>query len=149
MAQASRRRLWQALAASALPALVGLWALWREVYVLEADGLHQGAGARSEWAALSLGSVGLGALLFVGSRALRVLGYAFYALLVSVGFGVAGVIGVMHAFGGPEGDLAAPGWALVLLGLVAGLCVVSLLATEALFVQDVRASDLEEERTTH
>jgi hypothetical protein len=60
---------------------------------------------------------------------------------VSVAFGVAGVLGVMHAFGGPAGNLAAPAWALVALSFVAAVCVVGLLATAALIVEDVKAGE--------
>jgi hypothetical protein len=135
--------LWRLLAASPLPLLVPLWALWRDVYMLEADGLVLLGGPRaySEWGLLCLVSAGLVALFWVGSRPLRVLGYTFHALLVSIAFGVAGVLGVMHAFGGPQGNLAAPGWALGALGFVAAVCVVALLATAALIVEDVKAGD--------
>jgi hypothetical protein len=75
---------------------------------------------------------------------LRVLAYTLYALVASVGFGAAGVLGVMHGLGGPEGNLAAPSWAIVLLVLVALVCVGSLLATAALIVEDVRQGDAEE-----
>jgi hypothetical protein len=139
----SRRRLWRALAVSALPALVALWALWRDVYVLEAEGVRRvaGASALAEWAALSVASAALAASFWANTRPLRVLAYTLYSLLLSVAFGVAGVLGVMHAFGGPAGDLAAPAWALAGLGIVAGVCVMSLLATAALLVEDVREGD--------
>jgi hypothetical protein len=135
------------LAAAAVPALVLLWALWRDVLVLEADGLHRRGGGRAlvEWAVLSLATAALAASSWAGSRPLRVLGYTLQSLVLSVGFGVAGVLGVMHAFGGPSGDLAAPGWALAGLGAVAALSVASLLATAALLVDDVRAGDAESE----
>jgi hypothetical protein len=142
----SGRRLWRALAVSALPAMVVLWALWRDVYMLDAGGLTHlgGTKANVEWAALSLATAGLVALFWSRERALRVLGYTFYSLVLSVAFGVAGVLGVMHAFGGPEGNLDAPGWALALLGVLAAVCVGSLLATAALIVADVRAGDAEQ-----
>jgi hypothetical protein len=137
------RRLWRALAVSALPVLVVLWALWRDVYMLEASGIVHLGGARAnvEWAALSLGSTGLVALFWSRERALRVLGYTLYSLVLSIAFGVAGVLGVMHAFGGPDGNLDAPGWALALLGLLAAVCVAALLATAALIVADVKEGD--------
>jgi hypothetical protein len=140
------RRRFRALAVLALPALVPLWALWRDVYMLEGDGLVHlgGARANAEWAALSLSTAALVALFWSPARSLRVLGYTLYALVLSVGFGVAGVLGVMHGLGGPEGNLAAPGWALVALGLLGAACLASLLATAALFVDDVRAGDAEE-----
>lgn len=136
-------RCWRWLAVAAVPALVALWALWRDLYLLEADGLRRlgGAPALVEWLALSLPTVGLAALFWAGSRPLRVLTYTLHSLVLSVGFGVAGVLAVMHAFGGPAGNLAAPGWALVGLGVIAALCVASLLATAALFVEDVRSGD--------
>lgn len=141
----SSRRLWRGLAAAPLPFLVVLWAFWRDVYMLEAGGIQRLGGARawSEWALLSLASTALVGLFWAGARSLRLLGYTFHALLVSVAFGVAGVLGVMHAFGGPAGNLAAPSWALWALGVIAGLCVLSLLATAALIVEDVRAGDEE------
>jgi hypothetical protein len=130
--------------------MIALWAVWRDVYVLEAAGLRRLGGARAtiEWALLSGATVALVALLWAGSRPLRVLACTFHALLVSIAFGVAGVLGVMHAFGGPDGNLAAPTWALVALGLVAAASVLSLLATGALIVEEVRAGDAEEERRT-
>jgi drug/metabolite transporter (DMT)-like permease len=137
------RRSWRWIAASALPALVALWALWRDVYMLDASGLVHLGGARAnvEWAGLCLASTGLVALFWSRERALRVLAYTLWALVLSVGFGVAGVLGVMHAFGGPDGNLDAPAWALWLLGLLAAVCVAALLATAALIVADVREGD--------
>jgi hypothetical protein len=146
--QPSRRRLWRALAASSLPVLIVLWALAREVWLLEATGLRRGsgAGASLEWALLSLAATVLVALLWARGRALRVLACTFHALQLAIAFGVAGVLGVMHGFGGPDGSLAAPGWALLALGLCAAWSVVSLLATAALVVEEVRAGDADEER---
>ncbi len=142
-APASRSPSWRLLAASPLPLLVPLWALWRDVYMLDAAGLQRVGGAKAiaEWALLTLASAALVASFWSANRSLRVLGYTFHALLVSVAFGVAGVLGVMHAFGGPAGNLAAPPWALVALSLVAAVCVASLLATAALVVEDVRAGE--------
>ena len=138
--RASPRGLWRLLAASPLPFLVPLWALWRDVYMLDAGGVERVGGAKAvaEWALLSLASAGLVASFWAGDRSVRVLGYTVHALLLSVAFGVAGVLGVMHAFGGPAGNLEAPTWALVALGLVAALCVAALLATAALLVTDVK-----------
>jgi len=136
-----RRRLWRGLAAAAVAPLLLVWALWRDVYMLDASGVVRVGGALrvAEWAVLSAATVGLAALFWSRSRSLRVLGYTLYALVISVGFGAAGVLGVMHAFGGPQGNLAAPAWALALLVLAAGVCVGSLLATAGLIVEDVRA----------
>ena len=57
----SRRGLWRLLAASPLPLLVPLWALWRDVYMLDAGGLQRvgGAQAIAEWVLLSLASAAL------------------------------------------------------------------------------------------
>jgi len=136
----SRRETWRLLAASPLPLLVPLWALWRDVYALDATGVEHVGGPRAvaEWALLSLGSAALVASFWAGDRSLRVLGYTLHALLLSVAFGVAGVLGVMHAFGGTDGSLAAPGWALGALAAVAAVCVAALLATAALLVIDVK-----------
>jgi hypothetical protein len=143
----SRRALWRLLAASPLPLLVLLWALWRDVYVLDAAGLQRVGGPKAfaEWALLSLASIGIVVSFFASSRSIRVLGYTLHALALSFAFGVAGVLGVVHAFGGPSGNLAAPTWALVALSVVAALCVVALLATAALIVEDMRAAEKEEE----
>jgi len=139
----SRRGLWRLLAASPLPLLVPLWALWRDVYMLDAEGLQRVGGVKAiaEWALLSLASTALVASFWVADRSIRVLGYTLHALLLSVAFGVAGVLGVMHGFGGPAGNLGAPAWALVALSLVAAICVAGLLATAALIVEDVRAGE--------
>jgi hypothetical protein len=140
------RPLWRLLAASPLPFLALLWALWRDVYVLDATGVHRVGGARAvtEWALLALASVVLVASLWAPMRSIRVLGYTLHALALSFAFGVAGVLAVMHGLGGPEGDLAAPAWALLVLSLLATLCVVALLATAALIVDDVRAGEEKE-----
>ena len=145
--QPSRRGLYRLLAASPLPLLLPLWALWRDVLSLDATGLVRTGGpkALAEWALLSVFSLAVVASFWAGARAIRVLGYTVHALLLSFAFGVAGVLGVMHAFGGPGGNLDAPAWALAGLSLVAALCVVGLLATAALIVEDVRAAGQEEE----
>ncbi len=142
----SRSPSWRLLAASPLPLLVPLWALWRDVYMLDTEGLQRVGGAKAiaEWVLLSLASAGLVASFWSANRSVRVLGYTFHALLLSVAFGVAGVLGVMHAFGGPSGNLTAPPWALVALSLVAAVCVAGLLATAALIVEDVRAGEEDE-----
>ncbi len=149
-ARAGRHRPWRALAVASLPVMLAVWALWRDLYVLEADGLHRLGGARAEreWALLSAASAAFVVLFWASGRSLRVLAYTFHALMLSVAFGVAGVLGVMHGLGGPDGNLGAPRWALVALGLAAACCVVSLLATAALIVEDVRAGDAEEEEAS-
>lgn len=126
--------------------MVGLWALWRDVLLLETSGLTRVGGPRqfAEWVLLSIATAGLAATFWSASRSLRVLGYTFYALVLSVAFGVAGVLGVMHAFGGPQGNLTAPAWGLLALSLAAASCVGSLLATAALLVADVRTAEEDE-----
>jgi hypothetical protein len=111
--------------------------------MFDAEGLHRVGGPKAVagWALLSLASAALVACFWSANRSTRVLGYTFHALLLSVAFGVAGVLGVMHAFGGPAGNLAAPAWALVALSFVAAVCVAGLLATAALIVEDVRAGE--------
>lgn len=135
-----RCRQWRALALLPLPLLVGLWALWREVYTLEPAGLARSGGARAlaEWALSSLVTLALAALFWSGNRPLRLLGYALYALLLSFAFGEAGVLGVVHAVGGPHGDRDAPVWALFLLGSTAMSSVFALLATAGLTVEDIK-----------
>jgi len=137
-----RCRRWRALAVLPLPLLVALWALWREVYTLEAAGLVRTGGAQAvaEWGLSSLATLGLAAFFWSRSRPLRLLGYTFYALLLSFAFGEAGVLGVVHAFGGPHGDRDAPVWALALLGSAAAACVFALLATAGLMVEDIKAA---------
>jgi hypothetical protein len=135
----ARRRL-RLVAALPLPLLVALWALWRDVYVLDASGVERVGGGRgvAGWALLSLASAALVACLFAPVRPVRVTGYTFHALLLSIAFGVAAVLGVAHAFGGPSGDLTAPAWALAGLGATALVCAAAIVATAALFVLDVR-----------
>ena len=136
---------WRLLAASPLPFLALLWALWRDVYMLDATGVERVGGAKAvtEWAFFTAASAALVASLWAPRRAIRVLGCTLHALALSFAFGVAGVLGVMHGLGGPDGDLSAPAWALVALSLLAGLCVAALLATAALVVEDVRAAEEE------
>ena len=95
-APAGRTRLrLQLLAALPLPLLVGLWALWRDVYVLDASGIERVGGGRglAAWALLSLASAALVACLFAPIRPLRVTGYTFHTLSLSIAFGVAAVLG--------------------------------------------------------
>jgi hypothetical protein len=134
------------VSASPLPLLVGLWSLWRDLFTLDATGLRRTGDAQavSEWALLSLVTVVLVASFWATSRPVRVLGYTLYALLLSFAFGASGVIAVVHAFGGPGGDLAAPRWAIVALGVTSALCSFALLAVAALIVDDVRAAGEED-----
>ena len=139
-ATAKTRVRLQLVAALPLPLLVALWALWRDVYVLDAAGLERVGDGRglAAWALLSLASAGLVACLFAPIRPLRVTGYTFHTLLLSIAFGVAAVLGVAHGFGGPSGDLTAPAWALAGLAATAFACAAAIVATGALFVLDVR-----------
>ena len=143
---AERRRRLQLLAALPLPLMVALWALWRDVFVLDASGLARVGDGRAvaAWALLSLASAALVGCLFAPIRPLRVTGYTFHALLLSLAFGAAAVLAVVHGFGGPSGDLAAPGWALAGLTATALACAVAIVATAALFVIDIREADQEE-----
>jgi hypothetical protein len=126
---------------------VGLWLLWRDVYTLDGTGLSRTGGAQAivEWALLSLATVALVGSFWARGRSVRVLGYTLYALLLSFAFGAAGVIAVVHGFGGPGGDLAAPAWAIVALGVTSALCAFALLAVAALIVDDIRAAGEGEE----
>jgi drug/metabolite transporter (DMT)-like permease len=135
----TRLRL-QLVAALPLPLLVALWALWRDVFVLDSSGLERVGDGRAlaAWALLSLASAALAACLFAPIRPLRVTGYTFHTLLLSIAFGVAAVLGTAHAFGGPSGDLSAPAWALAALALTALACAAAIVATAALFVLDMR-----------
>jgi len=142
----SRRRLWRRLSLAPLPLLLVLYALWRDVLSLHATGvrLHWEAGAVGEWLAMALGTLLVASAFWAPQRPVRVLGYTFYSLVLAFGFGAAGVIAVVHAFGGPRGDLHAPAWALVGLAATCVLCFASLLANAALLVEDVRAGEREE-----
>ena len=137
---AGKRRFLLFLASLPLPLLVALWALWRDVFVLDASGLERVGDGRAvaAWALLSLASAALVGCLFAPVRPLRVTGYTFHALLLSIAFGAAAVLAVAHGFGGPSGDLAAPAWALVGLTATALACAVAIVATAALFVIDIR-----------
>ncbi len=141
-----QRRWLRLLAALPLPLLVALWALWRDVVVLDATGVERVGDSRSlvAWALLSLTSAGLVGCLFAPVRPLRVTGYTFHALLLAVAFGAAAVLAVSHGFGGPSGDLGAPAWALGALTATALACAVAIVATAALFVIDVREAGEEE-----
>jgi hypothetical protein len=138
-----RCRQWRALALLPLPLLVALWALWREVYTLEVAGIVRTGGARAiaEWGLASLATLALAAFFWSSSRPLRLLGYTLYALLLSFALGEAGVLGVVHAFGGPHGDRDAPVWTIALLGSAAVLSVLALLATAGLMVEDIKAGE--------
>jgi hypothetical protein len=123
-----------------------LFGVWTGLGRLDANGFHLDgqAGDFGEWLALALGAVLLVAALWAPQRPLRVVGYAFYSLALAFGFGAAGVIAIVHAFGGPGGDQLAPTWALVALGAASALCALALLALAALLVDDIRSADAED-----
>ncbi len=138
------RPLWRLLAASPLPLLALRWGVWpASVFMFDAGGVQRVGGSPevAQWGLLTLVTVALVASFWFPSRPVRVLGYTFHSLVLALGFGIAGVEAVTDAFGGPEGNLSAPAWALVALSLVAALCVAALLATAALIVEDVRAAE--------
>ena len=140
-----RRRLWRRASAAPLPLLLLVLAIWTDVVTLDGTGFHLAArpGDLVGWVLLALGTVLLVVALWAEPRPLRIVGYAFYSLALAFGFGAAGVIAIVHAFGGPSGTLVAPTWAVVALGITAALCAVALLALAALLVDDIRAADAE------
>ena len=147
MRQAARpqRRLWRRASAAPLPLLLLVLAIWTDVVTLDGTGFHLAArpGDVVGWVLLALGTVLFVAALWAEQRPLRILGYAFYSLALAFGVGAAGVIAIVHAFGGPSGTLVAPTWAIVALGITSALCAVALLALAALLVDDIRAADAE------
>ncbi len=138
-----RLRLWRWASAAPLPLLVLLYAMWAELVTLDGTGFHLGPDREGlgEWLAMSLGTALLVAALWAPPRAVRLLAMALYSLVLSFGFGAAGVIAIVHAFGGPRGDLVAPGWALAALGVTSVLCGLAVLTLGALIVDDIRAGD--------
>ena len=142
-----RSAWWRLASAAPLPLLILLYAVWTDLVRLDGVGFHLvwNPGDFGEWLILALGTVFLVGSLWAPQRPLRVLGYAFYSLALAFGFGAAGVIAIVHAFGGPGGDLLAPTWALVALGAASTLCALALLALGALLVDDIRSADAGEE----
>jgi hypothetical protein len=137
------RRLWRATSAAPLLLLVVIYALWTDLVVLDGEGFRVvwNPGDFLEWVTMSVGTALLVAALWAPLRPIRMLAMAIYSLALSFGFGAAGVVAIVHAFGGPRGDLTAPTWALVALGLTSTLCALALLALGALLVDDIRAAD--------
>ena len=140
---ASRRGLWRLASAAPLPLLILLYAVWTDLVTLDGTGFHLTGtpGDAVEWGVMSVGTALLVAAFWAAFRPLRILAAAFYSLALAFGFGAAGVVAIVHAFGGPRGDLVAPAWALVALGVTSALCALALLALAALLVDDVRAAD--------
>jgi hypothetical protein len=143
----SRHRLWRLATSAPLPLLVVLYALWTDLVALDGTGFHLAWSPTdfTEWLAMSLGSVFLVVAFWVPIRAVRIFAGALHSFALAFGFGAAGVIAIVHAFGGPSGDMVAPGWALVALGVTSVLCAFALLALAALLVEDIRAADAEQE----
>jgi len=139
----SRRRLWRRLSVAPVPLILVLLAVWQGLLRLEAGGLRAEVepGDLYAWLVMAAGTLLVAAAFWSRSRAVRVLGYTFYSLLLAFGFSAAFVIAVVHAFGGPSGDLRAPTWALVALGVAALACALGILADAALLVDDVRAAE--------
>lgn len=139
----ARRRLWRAVSAAPLLLLVVIYGLWTDLVVLDASGFHivWSPGDFLEWLTMSTGTALLVAALWMPLRAVRMLAMAVYSLALAFGCGAAGVVAIVHTFGGPGGDLTAPVWALVALGLTSTLCAVAVLALGALLVDDIRAAD--------
>ena len=141
----SRRGLWRLASAAPLPLLLVLYGLWTDLVTLDGAGFHLAGtpGDFAEWLALGVGTVVLVGALWSRSRPVRILSCAIYSLALAFGFGAAGVVAIVHAFGGPGGELDAPSWALLALGLTSTLCALALLALAALLVDDIRAADAE------
>lgn len=141
-----RRGLWRLGSAAPLPSLLLLYAIWTDLVTLDGTGFHLVGTIvdLGEWLAMALGTGLLVAALWARQRPLRILAYAFYSLALAFGFGAAGVVAIVHAFGGPSGDLVAPTWAIAVLCATSALCAVALLALAALLVDDIRAADAEE-----
>jgi len=141
----SRHGLWRLASAAPLPLLFVLYALWTDLVTLDGAGFHLAWSPRdlAEWLAMALGTALLVAAFWSGTRPFRVFAYAIYSLALAFGFGAAGVVAIVHAFGGPGGDLDAPGWALAALTVTSTLCALALLALAALLVDDIRAADAE------
>jgi hypothetical protein len=138
-----RLTFWRWVSAAPLPLLVLLYAMWAELVTLDGEGFHLGPDREGlgEWLAMSVSTALLVAALWARARPLRLLAMAIYSLVLSFGFGAAGVIAIVHAFGGPRGDLVAPAWALAALGATSVLCGLAVLALGALIVADIRAGD--------
>ena len=137
---------WRLVAAVPLPFLLLLYGIWTDLLVLEPGGFRLAGGGvdLAEWLVMSAGTTLLVAALWSGRRPLRITACAFYSLALAFGFGGAGVVAIVHALGGPTGEMQAPAWALVLLIATAVLSVLALLALGALLVSDIRAADAEE-----
>jgi hypothetical protein len=140
-----RRGLWRVASAAPLPFLVPLYAVWTDLVTLDGTGFHLDWNVRDlfEWLVMSLGTLLLVAAFWVRARPVRMLAMAIYSLALAFGFGAAGVVAIVHSFGGPRGDLVAPGWAIVALSATSTLCALALLALGALLVDDIRAADAE------
>jgi len=141
----SRHGLWRLASAAPAALLFVLYALWTDLVTLDGTGfqLAWSPGDFTEWLAMALGTALLVAAFWSGSRSVRVFAYAIYSLALAFGFGAAGVVAIVHAFGGPGGDLDAPRWALAALTVTSMLCALALLALAALLVDDIRAADAE------
>jgi hypothetical protein len=142
----SRHGLWRLATVAPLPLLVVLYALWTDLVKLDGTGFHLAWSPTDfmEWLALTLGTTCLVVAFWVPVRAVRIFAGALHSFALAFGFGAAGVIAIVHAFGGPSGNLVAPGWALVGLSVTSVLCALALLALAALLVEDIRAADAEE-----
>jgi hypothetical protein len=141
----SRHGLWRLASAAPLPLLLVLYGIWTDLVTLDGAGFHLAWSPSDfvEWTTLAVGTLVLVAALWSRSRPVRILACAIYSLALAFGFGAAGVVAIVHAFGGPGGDLEAPVWALIALGLASVLCALALLALAALLVDDIRAADAE------
>jgi len=141
--KAGRGGLWRLVSAAPLPFLLLLYGIWTDLVVLEPRGFRvAGQGVDlAEWLFMAVGTVALVAALWARHRPLRILACAFYSLALAFGFGGAGVVAIVHTYGGPTGEMQAPGWALVVMTATAVLSVMALLALGALLVEDIRAAD--------
>jgi len=137
--------MWRLASAVPLPLLLVLYAVWTGLAFLDGEGLHLSWSGSDfgEWLAMGLGTVLLVGTFWASPRALRILAGAIYSLALAFGFGAAGVIAIVHGFGGPAGDLHAPGWIVAALAATALLYALALHALAALLVDDIRAADSE------
>ena len=143
------RRLWRgAVRRPPAPPRPSLRGLWTDLVILDASGFHvawspgdflewlddEPWGPRCWW--LRSGR---------RSRPVRMLAMAIYSLALSFGFGAAGVVAIVHTFGGPRGRSGRPGLgARRPSALTSTLCALAVLALGALLVDDIRAADAAE-----
>ena len=133
-----RALLWRLLILLPLPYLALVGFAGSGIRLLENRPLaHPDPGGALVFAALALVTgLAFAALMWSRDRGVRMAGYVGYAFVLTLAFGVGGVVALVSAVGGAHGEKPGPLWFTILLGGGAIASILSLVPLAAVIVAD-------------